>query len=535
MFASKTRFLCSVRRKLIYSRFSYSAAASVSSSFPISDSDAPPPYEDIPAAAHGSLCLSLLLRLVRRGMLSAAFSVLDRIVTRLSLSDATSAVDLVAFLGLSPDHGRLIRSLVYSGQFLKAEALFAHATSCALSDDPSVLDAIIECLCKMGKLVEAKFHLDQMIKIRTLPSKRTYNALLRALCTEAKFLEAVDLFSLMAGAGVYPYLWCYNLLIPNMCSKGYLDQARYLFDTMIVTGLLPAARVYKSLICRYCMEGRLEAALDIFKAMKENTFLELDVYPYDTLIHCFLKLGCVDSAWELYNEMIETGLQPNVVTHSMMICWYCKNHKLDCALKLLDMIFRHGLVPDVQCFRVVTTALSKENRLVEAEQLFDKMLESGLVPDTMMLVLLIQNFPKVYGFKFLWKTLQAIAKADSSVDNSYSLVLSICSSDEKSLQEIAVLLADIMKRNLFNHMNGDTHVPDNIAYDTLIKGFCKAGRVDEALSLVKVMEKRGFCPSETAYNTLAESLFLSSSTDLAIKLHEEMLSNGYVPQPSNFL
>ncbi|OAY77918.1 Pentatricopeptide repeat-containing protein [Ananas comosus] len=566
--------LLSLRRTL-------STSASAASPLAIADS-----------SSHASLCVSLLRRLLRRGALSAAHAVVDRLVATASSSvaDAASALDYAASLGLSIDLPRLLRRLLASRQPLKAEALYARAHEGTLPDDPLLLDSMIICYSELGNLVSARTHLDHMIKIGSWPSKDAYNALLHALCAESMYLEAMDLFVLMAGGGVLPPLSAYHLLIPGLCSKGFLDKARFLFDVMLGSGLSPSARLYKSLvygfckakrvleaehvcrvmesrglfldrvmctalICGYCKEGRMELALNVFKRMKEMGGTEPDVYAYNTLINGLFRLGYVDSGWNLYNEMVDSGLEPNLVTYNIMISWYCKNNRVDCALELFDVMSRRGIAPDLRCYTLLITALCKESRSVEAEQLFDKMLANGLFPDHVMFVLLSKSFPKDHETTIVRKTLQAIAKLDHNIEYSKFSKLSGGCSNVTLQREAELLLDEIVKSNVlpidvvFNIMiiamcaEGRIDVsyylldklvgygcePSVYMYNIMIRCLCRENQMDDARSLISLMQSRGVAPDLATHSIMINAYSKQGEIDLALGIFNEIIEQGFEP------
>lgn len=87
---------------------------------------------------------------------------------------------------------------------------------------------------------------------------------------------------------------------------------------------------------------------------------------------------------------------------------------------------------------------------------------------------------------------------------------------------------------LFNSLNSDGHVFDDVVYNTFIKGLSLARRTKEALSFFLMMQKRGFVPSKAAYDKIMEQLLAENSTDLALNIFDDMFCHGYIPRYSNY-
>ncbi|XP_020595428.1 pentatricopeptide repeat-containing protein At5g62370 [Phalaenopsis equestris] len=469
--------------------------------------------------------LSLLAGLARRGLLSAAHNVSQRIIISSSSLEAAAALSYAISLGLPIDLGRLLRSLITAGQLHKADVLFNHSSKDKVSMDSAVLNSMIECYCKLWKLDVAETYLDELVKIGCLPTARAYVAVLRARCGKGKYMDAFNLFcAIAAQEGLLPPLSVYNAMIFGLCSIGCLDHARFMFDFMFNLGLPLSPRSYKALVyglskasrvleaenlcnkmesrgfwldCTLCTslingyqkEGRMELALKIFNRMQEMSWCQPDTYAYNTIIHGVLKLGHLDSAWKLFNQMVERGLKRNVVTYCMMINWHSKNRRVDQAMELLKEMYESGLPPNLQCYTVLVTSLCMERRMVEAEQLFDKMLDSGIVPDHVMFSVLMKNLPRGHRPMVIKKTLHAIA--DWKID--LSRVSNISSCNEGFKGEIEVLLDEIMKSDVF---------PVHLIFNVLLCVFCTEGNIDLACNFMETMVSWGYEPSISTYNFL---------------------------------
>ena len=68
--------------------------------------------------------------------------------------------------------------------------------------------------------------------------------------------------------------------------------------------------------------------------------------------------------------------------------------------------------------------------------------------------------------------------------------------------------------------------PDAVAYDKLIQGYCKIGRIDDGLSLFREMSCKDVKPTTVTYNIILHGLFDAGRTVAAKEKFHEMAGNG---------
>ncbi|KAL0400892.1 UNVERIFIED_CONTAM: hypothetical protein Slati_4119100 [Sesamum latifolium] len=346
------------------------------------------------------LSFSLADQLISRGLFSSAQKVIQRIISQCSsVSEATSAADFACSRGMGLDlisYGCLIRKLVIFGEVRMAEALYMHCmVGEGLKPDCNLLNSMIICYCKLGKLEEAKSCFDRLIKLKVIPWVGSCNAIIKCFCVQDRVLEAYGCFcEISEGSDIVQDFACYNRLVDGLCQRGFLDEGLHVFDVMIEQGVPPTIHVCKSLIISFCKWGRVEEAeilsteiesygflVDKFmytylinsycKARKMKMAMRLfmrmlkmgyepDNYTYNTLIHGFANLGLFSKVWVLHDKMVNSGLKPNIVTYQIMLNNYCRDHKVDCALILLDDMLQHNIAPNVHCYTVLLSALCKK-------------------------------------------------------------------------------------------------------------------------------------------------------------------------------
>ncbi|CBI24516.3 unnamed protein product, partial [Vitis vinifera] len=406
----------------------------------------PPPSSAPTTEHHNKLCFTLTDRLIRRGVLSLGQQVVRRMIKQSpSVSDAILAVD----------------------------------------------KRLIDGLCDKGHVDEAFYMFDTMRERTGLPATiHLYKTLFYGLCRQERVEEA-------------------ELFVGEMESEGHF------IDKMM----------YTSLIHGYCRGKKMRTAMRVFLRMLKMG-CDPDTYTYNTLIHGFVKLGLFDKGWILHNQMSEWGLQPNVVTYHIMIRRYCEEGKVDCALTLLSSMSSFNLTPSVHSYTVLITALYKENRLVEVEELYKKMLDIGVVPDHVLFFTLMQKQPKGHELHLALKILQAIAKNGCNLDLCLLSTSATHSPTQDVEQEIECLLGEIVRRNF---------ALADVAFGIFISALCAAGKTDAALLFMDKMVSLGCRPLLSTYNSLIKCLFQERLVEDAKSLIDLMQENGIVPDLATYL
>ncbi|XP_073293256.1 pentatricopeptide repeat-containing protein At5g62370 [Primulina huaijiensis] len=518
-----------------------------------------------PQITHNDLCFSVVEQLIRRGLFSSAQKVVRRLISQCShATEAISVVDFAVGRGLDLDlvsYDCLVRKLVVFGEALMAEALYRDFVVCkGFEPGRELLNSMIICFCKLGKLDEAKSCFDRLIEMGFVPGVGECNAIIKNLCFRDRFLESYDCFvKINEACEIVLDFTCYNRLVNGLCSRGFLDEGLRVFDVLIDQGVPPTVNMCRSLVIgfskwghaeeaemlstkiesygfvmdkltytclinAYCKGRKMKMAMRLFMRMLKMG-CEPDSYTYNTLIHGFVNLGMFSKGWLLHNKMVDSGLKPDLVTYQIMLNKYCIDQKVDSALVLFNDMLQSNMPPNVHCYTVLIAALCKEQRLEEIYSLYHKMLDNGVVPDPVLFFTLVKNLPEGDEMYLALMVLHAIAKKSCNVDSSVISPSVKPASTDDAMVEIEYLLDEIARSNSFFA---------NTAFSIYIIALCMGGRLDTALNCMEKMVNLGFSPSLTAFNSLIKLLFQEGLTQDAQSLLEFMQDLGVVANQTTF-
>ncbi|KAL5728206.1 hypothetical protein ACHQM5_001318 [Ranunculus cassubicifolius] len=206
---------------------------------------------------HKSLCFSLVDTFITRGLISSAQGIITRFIKQCkSISDVVSVTDEAGVTLDLMNYGGLVQKLVDLGENRIAEAVFNHGVASRGNvTDPLVLQSMVICYCRLGKIKEALVFMDEILLVGFIPGKSVCNVLLWGLCKDERFFEAYEVYFRMVEIGVYPSDWCYTFLIDGLCSGSGLDEALDVFDEMLESGTAPTCHLYKTLVYSFCKRG----------------------------------------------------------------------------------------------------------------------------------------------------------------------------------------------------------------------------------------------------------------------------------------
>ncbi|KAJ6688022.1 PENTATRICOPEPTIDE REPEAT-CONTAINING PROTEIN 1 MITOCHONDRIAL, partial [Salix koriyanagi] len=324
---------------------------------------------------HTSLFQSRVHDLLRRGLLSSAQQAIQRfIASSPTVPDAVFAIEFAAASGVDLGLGiscEILRKLVDLGEPLSAHDFYHdHLIARGIEPDSNIVNSMVICLAKLGKLDDAVKLFDRLIGSEDcVLSNAACTMILEGFYEQDKFLEAFDYFVRISDANVKLGMWIYNVLINGLCHQGYVGEAIQVFDIMCKnTGLPPTRHMFKTLFFGLCKKGWLVEAELVFEEMEvQGFFVDKD--------------GRFEDVKSLFEIMQNEGIVPNLETYLIMVNEYCKQEDLASAFGILDQMKEMGPKPNVAIYACIIACLSKQRRISEAETVFHMMHRDGLDHD----------------------------------------------------------------------------------------------------------------------------------------------------------
>jgi pentatricopeptide repeat protein len=86
--------------------------------------------------------------------------------------------------------------------------------------------------------------------------------------------------------------------------------------------------VFDLLIRTYVQARKLREGSEAFRALRSKGFC-VSINACNSLLGGLVKVGWVDLAWEVYGEVVRSGIDLNVYTLNIMVNALCKDRKID--------------------------------------------------------------------------------------------------------------------------------------------------------------------------------------------------------------
>lgn len=448
-----------------------------------------------------------------------------------------------------------------------------------------IFDSLIQGICSYNRDPERGFLLlkDFSKMDAVFPSSRTFCLLICCFSRTGKMDRVIDLLKLMWDDNFkYPFdNYVCSSVIFGFMRIGEPELAVGFYETAVKSGsLMPNVVTCTAILSAYCklrdvdnvsqlvswmennklafdvvfysewmygclIEGLIYEAFQKYRAMVTKK-VELDTIGYTILIDGFSKNGYVEKAVGFLYRMRKDGLAPNLVTYTAIIMGFCKKGKLDEAfavfgmldrlgievdeftyailadgvcrkgdfdlvLHLLDEMEKKGISPGIVTYNTVINGLCKAGRTSEADD-FSK----GIVGDVITYSTLLQGYVEEQNISGILETKRRLEAEGIQMD------VVMCNILIKAMLMVG-LFEDALA--IYKALPRMDLSPNSVSYCTLIDGYCKVGRINEALQIFDDF-RRTSNPSAASYKRIILGLCNEGMIDVAIDVFIEYMRKG---------
>ncbi|CAA6666440.1 unnamed protein product [Spirodela intermedia] len=298
----------------------------------------------------------------------------------------------------------------------------------------------------------------------------------------------------------------YGEIVRLLTRHRMLNHARGLIlDDMPKRGLQPDERMLAALIEGYGLAGIPQEAVKIFRRMPELG-VERGVRSYDAFFKAILRSGRAMMAKRVFNQMLREGVEPTLFTFNNLIWGFCLCQRMSTAARFLAEMKERSILPDVVTYNTFVGGLRRPR------------------PNSITYALLIKGYAssgKVgEALRFF---AQMVEKGIKPTEQTYSALLPGLCGDMERLGEAKKLLGEMTERHI--------GLRDGSVFLNLISGLCGAGRLDEALQVLPMMEGLKARADLSHYNFLLENLCRESRYDRAVEMVDEVVEKGVLLDP----
>nr|BAK06692.1 predicted protein [Hordeum vulgare subsp. vulgare] len=446
-----------------------------------------------------------------------------------------SPLQLLSGGGVSLSQGLLVQILLRlrGASKLALSLLNAVRLHPSVSSPPNAdaYDAVVDALGRAHQF-DAAWRLVVEAAADGAATPRTFAVLARRYVAAGLTRQAVRAFDDMeAFLGREPDAQEFTTLLDTLCKYKYPKVAVEVFNKRKYK-YEPNEKMYTILIYGWCKVNRSDMAQKFLKDMIDHG-IEPNIVTYNILLNGICRHASlhpdnrfdrtVNAAENLLKEMNDRGIEPDVTSYSIILHVYSRAHKAELCLCMFRSMKDRGICPTVATYTSVIKCLASCGRLEDAESLLGEMVSEGVCPS-----------PATYNCFF--KEYRGRKDVSGALE-LYNKMKAPCSPTAPDIHSYNILLGMFIKLDrhetvmeLWNDMCERAVGPDLDSYTLLVHGFCAKEKWREACQFFMEMIEKGFLPQkitfETPYRGLIQADMLRTWRRLKKRVDEESAKFG---------
>ncbi|GAV59661.1 PPR domain-containing protein/PPR_2 domain-containing protein/DYW_deaminase domain-containing protein [Cephalotus follicularis] len=231
-----------------------------------------------------------------------------------------------------------------------------------------LLNMLVHLYALSGEIRDARLLFDTMSHRDVV----TWNIMMTQLVKRGDIDRAYDLFSRMPERSVRSW----TLMISGFVQCGKAKEAIYLFREMEELGVRPNEVTVVAVLAACADLGLLDLGRKVHEYSNQSGFRR-NVKVYNTLIDMYVKCGCLEDAWRVFDEMEER----TIVSWSAMIAGLAMHGQAEEALRLFSKMIEIGIRPNGVTLIGLLHACSHMGFIDEGRRFFANMTRDyGITP-----------------------------------------------------------------------------------------------------------------------------------------------------------
>ncbi|KAJ7539126.1 hypothetical protein O6H91_11G077500 [Diphasiastrum complanatum] len=307
--------------------------------------------------------------------------------------------------GVQPDKITFQSVLKACGRISLHEGRMIHrqVVNMGLESDMHIGSTLVDMYANFGSIHEAHKVFNEMLARDTV----AWNALITGYAQQGSGLEVLQLFKVMKDEGIDPdgvtfvsvLKACGSMgdlengkLVHTMVLKrklgsdvyigatiidmyakcGSLNDAKQVFDNLVERDLV----AWNAMIAGYVQHGYGRQALELFKNMKEEG-LKPDIFTFASVLKACGCIAALDQGKLIHAQIRESGLEPDLLVANNLVDMYAKCGQLDKAYDVFANLKRR----DVTSWNALMAGCAHLGLGTHALKVFGEMLKDGVQPN----------------------------------------------------------------------------------------------------------------------------------------------------------
>lgn len=356
---------------------------------------------------------------------------------------------------------------------------------------------LLICSCKdSGHLANAVKIYSHMHICDGKPNLHIMCTMIDTYSVMGMFTEAEKLYMNLKSSGIRLDLIAFTVVVRMYVKAGSLKDACAVLETMEKQkDIEPDAYLYCDMLRIYQQCGMLDKLSYLYyKILKSGITWNQELY--DCVINCCARALPIDELSRVFDEMLQHGFTPNIITLNVMLDIYGKAKLFKRVRKLFSMAKKLGLV-DVISYNTIIAAYGQNKNLESMSSTVQEMQVDGFSVSLEAYNSMLDAYGKEGQMENFKNVLRRMKETSCTFDHyTYNIMIDIYG-EQGWINEVVGVLTELKECGLR---------PDLCSYNTLIKAYGIAGMVEDAVGLVKEMRENGIEPDKITYTNMITAL-----------------------------
>ncbi|XVF07249.1 hypothetical protein REPUB_Repub06bG0122300 [Reevesia pubescens] len=289
-----------------------------------------------------------------------------------SISSVSTNKELV----LAEDWPHLLKLSIGSGNFLLGQAIHAFLLKYNSMNDAFQGNNLINLYVKFNELDDARKLFDEIPVRNTI----TWTTLIKGYLDDEDFESVFQIAHDMYFYGEKFNEHTCSVILQACCEVEELIRGEQIHGLVIKCGIEENLFVGTSLISMYSASGFLNEAGKVF-----DNIVFKDVQCLNCMIFEYGKAGCMEEAFQVFVDILSSGLKPTDYTFTNIISTCSENVGIEEGRQLHGLAVKYGVVNVTSLGNAVITMYGKHGMVEDAERMFDSLNERNLISWTALI------------------------------------------------------------------------------------------------------------------------------------------------------
>lgn len=374
--------------------------------------------------------------------------------------------------------GMLMGLYQKTGNLEEAEFTFAKMRECNVKC-VNAYSAMITLYTRSGLFARSEEVIGLMKDDEVIPNRENWLVRLNAYSQQGKMEETKFVLQSMVDEGVTPNIVAYNTVITGYGKVSDMQKAKEVFDSLESAGLAPDETTYRSMVEGFGRADKQEEAISYYRKLKGSGF-QPNASNFYTMINLIARHDDNEAAAEILRDMRAAGCECSSIV-TILVRAYGAVEKMHKVLPILQSCFYKKVLYDATSCSILVTTFVQNSLLEEALCVLreKKWIDSDFEDN-------------------LYHILICSCKEAGSYEDAVRIYHEMPKSQSLPNLRIACSMIDVFStmekftdaETLYLELKASACVLDMIAYSVIVRMYTKAGRPEDACSVLEDMEKQ---------------------------------------------